>query len=126
MAAAAAEFVALERDRAAAHDAGEIERLAQPRLEAQESLSRTMSQMQSMLKERDAMRMRAMGIEPDPEPAAYTPSVQPPARAGVARGARVHRAAAAQAVRAAHTAAVAHAPAVSVVDAAGARLRARV
>lgn len=78
MAAAAAEFVALERDRAAARDAGEIERLAQPRLEAQESLSRTMSQMQSMLKERDAMRMRAMGIEPDPEPAAYTPSVQPP------------------------------------------------
>ena len=74
MAAAAADFVSLERDRAAALDAATIEALQQPRLDAQETLSRTMSSMQEMLKERDAMRNRAMGIIEEETEAYVAPS----------------------------------------------------
>jgi len=72
MAAAAAEFVQLERERAGTTDASEIDRLQGPRLDAQATLERTMSSMKAMLAERDAMRNKAMGIAPTPEPEMYS------------------------------------------------------
>ena len=77
MATAAADFVQLERARAETTDQHTIESLQEPRLQAQETLGRTMTQMQSMLKERDAMRARMMGLPEDPEPliGAYVPPI---------------------------------------------------
>ena len=78
MATAAAEFVQLERARAETADASAIEALQQPRLEAQETLSRAMTNMQSMLKQRDAMRAQMMGLpeeEEYPLIGAYVPPI---------------------------------------------------
>jgi len=78
MATAAAEFVELERARAETTDASAIEALQQPRLEAQETLARAMTNMQSMLKQRDAMRARMMGLpeeEEYPLIGAYVPPI---------------------------------------------------
>ena len=78
MATAAADFVQLERARAETTDASSIEALQQPRLEAQETLARAMTNMQSMLKQRDAMRARMMGLpeeEEYPLIGAYVPPI---------------------------------------------------
>ena len=95
MAAAAAEFVQLERERAGTTDASEIDRLQGPRLDAQAALERTMNSMKAMLTERDAMRNRAMGIvvpdEPDAPPAVvyeprpYEPPIPRPYEAPIPR-----------------------------------------
>uniref|UniRef100_A0A7S0XFN2 alpha-amylase n=2 Tax=Mantoniella antarctica TaxID=81844 RepID=A0A7S0XFN2_9CHLO len=86
MAAAAAEFVQLERERATATDPSEIERLQHPRLEAQAVLEHTMIAMQGMLSERDNLRNGQAGVgRHTAEPPAYVapppfqlPVYQPP------------------------------------------------
>ena len=67
MAAAAAHFVALERQRAAATNPAEMDRLQAPRMEAQAALESRMTAMRGMLAERDAMRNRALGITTEDE-----------------------------------------------------------
>ena len=64
MAAAAAEFVQLERERASATDPDAIAALQQPRLDAQLTLEQTMSAMQGMLAERDQLRGVTLGGQP--------------------------------------------------------------
>ena len=78
MATAAAEFVQLERQRAETTDQRVMDALQQPRLEAQETLARTMASMQSMLKQRDSLRARMAGLPEEPEEpliGAYLPPI---------------------------------------------------
>jgi len=78
MAAAAAEFVSLERERSETSDPSRIESLQQPRLDAQETLARTMTRMQSALKERDQLRARMTGVPEEPDAGLglyYAPSI---------------------------------------------------